>query len=364
MAQPYEVFISFKNTDENGMTDDYHLALNLFDALVGRGIETFFAPLSLRMNGRDKFSSAIDDALDQAKVLVVVGTTKENIESRWVRYEWESFLTDHRSGLKPSGQLFTLLRGVNTNELPRALRQHQSFDWRDNAVLVDSVENALQNNLGQSTTEVTQSELTESEEQNRLLDRKYQSFYRTPTSVEFDDFARAYSSRAAAESHLRLDLLFQEARLMELSGLSLNFICQKFDSTKLIEQIETGAEVQALFLAPECDAMKSREEEEGYPPGRLSALTILNIEHLLSVQNQLSQEAKPRLRIATSSRPIRFNISILDRQLCIVQPYLPANRGVDSPTMVFFRRSESGLYSTFERCYEVLWSEKDENYGT
>jgi hypothetical protein len=62
-----------------------------------------------------------------------------------------------------------------------------------------------------------------------------------------------------------------------------------------------------------------------------------------------------RLLIATYDQTLRFNILIVD-SLGVAQPYLPATRGLDSPTFVVQRRwSTAGLFPMFSQVFEDLW---------
>ncbi|MFI1472474.1 DUF5919 domain-containing protein, partial [Streptomyces wuyuanensis] len=104
-----------------------------------------------------------------------------------------------------------------------------------------------------------------------------------------------------------------------------------------------------------------RETEEGYPEGRLSALTAMNLTIMEErVAGRLSPEAVKRLQIGVYDEPIRFNILLIDSQLCVAQPYLPEVRGVDSPTLLIRkRRAVGGLYSTFDQIYSSLWERRE-----
>jgi hypothetical protein len=85
-------------------------------------------------------------------------------------------------------------------------------------------------------------------------------------------------------------------------------------------------------------------------------LTKLNIEVLSRLRDRLPGPVKDRLSIAVYDETVRFGIVLVDGETCVVQPYLPQARGVDSPTFVVRRcPTESGLYSTFERIYTELW---------
>jgi hypothetical protein len=75
------------------------------------------------------------------------------------------------------------------------------------------------------------------------------------------------------------------------------------------------------------------------------------------VREQLPDESRDRLEIATYDETIRFNILLIDQQLCVLQPYMVQARGVDSPTLVIRRRRPtSGLYPVFEQTFTALWA--------
>ena len=123
----YEVFLSFKNLDEYGKkTIDAKMAEELYTELTRQGINTFFSNASLEKMGVAQYKQAIDQALDEAKILVVIGTSIENLNSNWVRYEWDGFYSDILSGQK-KGEMFSYIDCMENKDLPRTLRQLQSF---------------------------------------------------------------------------------------------------------------------------------------------------------------------------------------------------------------------------------------------
>lgn len=128
MTQEYDVFISFKNLKADGTpTRDSELATEVYEFLSKQGLSVFLSKVSLERLGIDQYKKAIDDALDAAHTLVAVGTTCENLNSQWVRYEWDSFYNDILSDIKPKGRVFAYVESVDSSSLPRALRQSQTF---------------------------------------------------------------------------------------------------------------------------------------------------------------------------------------------------------------------------------------------
>lgn len=123
------VFIAFKQLAPNGeRTRDSQIAELLYLMLQSYGIRTFFSMVSLEILGAAAFKNTINSALDEATVMIVVGTSKENICARWVQYEWGSFHQDMLDGKKgENARIFTYLENMNVEELPRELRGFEGF---------------------------------------------------------------------------------------------------------------------------------------------------------------------------------------------------------------------------------------------
>jgi hypothetical protein len=176
----------------------------------------------------------------------------------------------------------------------------------------------------------------------------------------FADLTEVYPTRAEFAASLPARELFNDAVDIKACGLSLNLICQQYGDTAIREMIARGTHLRCLFLDPSGVAMRTRELEEGFPTGHLAALTELNIQGLIRrVRDRLADDAQERLEVATYNETVRFNITIVDGVTCVVQPYLPESRGVDSPTFVIRRQpSGTGLYNTFDQIFNMLWERR------
>ncbi len=91
--EPFDVFICYKETDNNGRrTHDSVLANDLYHQLMQEGFKVFFSRITLE----DKLGSAYEPyifaALNSAKVMVVIGTKPEYFNAVWVKNEWSRFL--------------------------------------------------------------------------------------------------------------------------------------------------------------------------------------------------------------------------------------------------------------------------------
>ena len=141
MNSEFEIFISFKATDNGIVTRDAQVASELYHTLTQRGFRVFFSSETLLKGKSGDFSKEIDSALDDARLLIVVSSNTEYITSRWVEYEWKTFNADILSNLKSRGEIITFTDDLDPRELPRVLRYVQNYNYSDKEKLLTFVHN-------------------------------------------------------------------------------------------------------------------------------------------------------------------------------------------------------------------------------
>lgn len=114
----WNIFISKNSNDENH-------ARQVHEFLTTNGLNAFLSEVSLPQLGLSDFQEAIEQALEECEHLVVVTSSKENLESRWVRAEWRMFLNELRSGRKTGNVLTVLAGNMTITDLPLSLRSFQ-----------------------------------------------------------------------------------------------------------------------------------------------------------------------------------------------------------------------------------------------
>jgi hypothetical protein len=182
-----------------------------------------------------------------------------------------------------------------------------------------------------------------------------------PTGQGVADVVAVYPTRSEFSDDMPPGQLFNGAKHIQLAGLSLNLLCQQYPDRSLIELLESGTTIEALFLDPKGVHIQERGREEGQPETLLPTLTTVNIDSLRRVRGKLSDEAKDRLKIHVYDEVLRFNIMIIDDDTCIVQPYMPEARGVESPTLIMERQNMGGgLFDTFEQVFTTTWERSTE----
>ena len=126
-TEPYDVFISYKELDENGeRTRDSVLAQDIYYQLSEQGRRVFFSRISLEDIPGTQYEPYIFAALNSAKVMIVVGTSAENLNAVWVKNEWSRFLAMMRKD--KSKLLIPCYRDMDPYDMPEQLTVLMSYD--------------------------------------------------------------------------------------------------------------------------------------------------------------------------------------------------------------------------------------------
>ncbi len=124
---PYDVFICYKETDEDGRrTQDSVLATDLYHQLVQEGFKVFFSRISLEDKLGQKYEPYIFAALNSAPVMIVIGTKPEHFNAAWVRNEWSRYLALIKNGEKKT--LIPAYRNMDPYDLPSEFAYLQAQD--------------------------------------------------------------------------------------------------------------------------------------------------------------------------------------------------------------------------------------------
>lgn len=124
--EPYDVFICYKETDENGnRTQDSVEAQKLYDYLDKEGYKVFFSRVTLQDMAGINYEPYIYAAINTAKVMFVFGTNHEYVNSSWVRNEWTRYLTIVRSDF--SKLLVPVFKG-SMSYFPQEIKMMQGYN--------------------------------------------------------------------------------------------------------------------------------------------------------------------------------------------------------------------------------------------
>lgn len=175
--EPYDIFICYKETDENGeRTHDSVIAQDIYDKLVSKNYKVFFARITLENKLGTEYEPYIYSALNSSKIMLVVGTTEQHFNSVWVKNEWSRYLEMMKYDKTKS--IIPVYSKIDAYKIPEefAMFQAQSMDkvgamqdlargiekiieeTKDNAKTdVDKIRQAIDeaSNLGNGKYEVT-----------------------------------------------------------------------------------------------------------------------------------------------------------------------------------------------------------------
>lgn len=125
--KPYDIFICYKETDENGKrTKDSTFAQDIYFQLTNEGKKVFFSRITLEDKLGHEYEPYIFAALNSAKVMLVIGTKSDYFNSVWVKNEWARFLEIAKKD--KSRLIIPCYRDMDAYELPEELSMFQSQD--------------------------------------------------------------------------------------------------------------------------------------------------------------------------------------------------------------------------------------------
>ena len=125
--QPYDIFICYKETDENGeRTLDSVLAQDIYDALTEKGYRTFFARITLEDKLGMEYEPYIFAALNSAKIMLAIGTDYEYYNAVWVKNEWSRYLKLMASD--KTKHLIPCYKGIDAYDMPKEFARLQAQD--------------------------------------------------------------------------------------------------------------------------------------------------------------------------------------------------------------------------------------------
>ena len=123
----YDVFICYKETDENGgKTRDSVIANDIYYELTDAGYKVFYAAITLEGKLGQDYEPIIFAALNSAKVMLVLGTKQEYFNAVWVKNEWSRYLKIIKEDRKKL--LIPCYRDMDAYDLPDEFAHLQAQD--------------------------------------------------------------------------------------------------------------------------------------------------------------------------------------------------------------------------------------------
>ena len=132
--KPYDIFLCYKETPIGGQgfyTPEFKWAHNLYMDLTDLGYKVFFAKECLTTAAGD-YEAHIFPALRSAKLMLILTSSVEHVESVWVKNEWSRFIRFAAENPDAGKRFKVIYSGFKPETLPRALCKEQALDHDDN----------------------------------------------------------------------------------------------------------------------------------------------------------------------------------------------------------------------------------------
>jgi tetratricopeptide (TPR) repeat protein len=140
--KPFDVFICYKEKDENGQkTRDSVIANEIYHELTNSGLKTFYAAITLEDKLGVEYEPYIYAALSSAKVMLVLGTRQEYFNAIWVKNEWSRYLHMMKIDKSQKKTLIPCFRDMDAYDLPDEFSHLQALDMSNIAFMPDLTRN-------------------------------------------------------------------------------------------------------------------------------------------------------------------------------------------------------------------------------
>lgn len=125
--EPYDIFICYKETDENGQrTVDSVIAQDVYDAMTEKGYRVFFSRITLEDKLGQEYEPYIFAALNSAKIMLAFGTDYEYYNAVWVKNEWSRYLK--LMARDKTKHLIPCYKGIDAYDMPKEFAKLQAQD--------------------------------------------------------------------------------------------------------------------------------------------------------------------------------------------------------------------------------------------
>ncbi len=169
---PYDVFICYKETDENGSrTPDSVIANDIYYQLTSSGFKVFYAAITLEDKLGSAYEPCIFAALNSAKVMLAIGTKPEYFQAVWVKNEWSRFLQLMKQDR--SKTLIPCYKDMDAYHLPDEFAHLQAQDMGKIGFINDIIRGINKIIVGQNNPSPSFSASANPQTTDPLLDRVF-----------------------------------------------------------------------------------------------------------------------------------------------------------------------------------------------
>lgn len=272
--EPFDIFICYKETDENGnRTPDSVLAYDLYHLLSKEGLKVFFARVTLEDKLGTAYEPYIFAALSTAKVMVVMGTKPEYFNAVWVKNEWSRYLklVEESKGQKV---IIPAYRDMDPYDLPDELSHLQALDMGKLGFMQDltrGIKKIVRNDENIPTTVISRGGSTNTD---ALLKRAFM-FLEEGNWAEADAYCERVLDEDPENANAYLGKLMADLRVNHQEQLS-DSKDEFTDNSNYEKTMRFGDHSLKAQLNEYIKTIQIRKEEEKIEKTYQQALVIMN----------------------------------------------------------------------------------------
>ena len=251
-----QVFICVKQKENAHWTTDSDTGSELYDFITSKKLSVFNSR-RIRIPAGEPFEPYIIAALMSAKLMIVIGTTPEHMEARWVKNEWTRFQWLQNREKKLNGKnerrLVCYLKGMEPSDIPSGLHPDiQAIE--ENAYATKKIEDLLEQTFGpvkrSDDGQVAQKNLRNTDESQKI-EEIYEWMDIALEIGQYSEVLQQYNS------------LIKQTVYLNQSRIHLYALCAQRRITNLNElaELENSLETEKLFQLAEKKAASQTDKE-------------------------------------------------------------------------------------------------------
>ena len=237
-----DVFICVKQDIDGNYTTDSNTGAKLYHFLTRKGLKVFNSRETPPPAG-DYYEPYIIAALKSAKAMIVVGSSKENLEARWVKNEWSRYQWLQRRGDTDKKLIVYLTGGMQPDQLPRALDPGRQAIL-DGVKATEQLEAALKDLIEQKQTGDSSGDVSTVLKQMSIwlklgrFDRVSQKYQELIEKGNYHDHLEIHLSEICAKQQIKSISQLMESDLDLPSQPAYQFVVKNCKNRKLQEQLQ------------------------------------------------------------------------------------------------------------------------------
>ncbi len=296
--EPYDVFICYKESDENGKrTPDSVIANDIYYQLTQEGYKVFYAAITLEDKLGQEYEPYIFSALNSARVMLSIGTKPEYFEAVWVKNEWSRFLKIMKKDR--ARMLIPCYKDMDAYDLPEDFAHLQAQDMTKIGFindLVRGIKKVIVKDDEQSSkaanSNVVVQQVTGSNNSNALIKRGNMAL-EDGEWQKADDFFEEVLNQDAECAEAYLGKFMSKCECENISALTKKYISE-YDLKAETKSIEACAENSSRI-----EQSVTEYEVKGYlDSSEIRELYVFDRTYMSELASRKQQKNKELLELA------------------------------------------------------------------